>query len=93
MRLTLEKAGLAAKYWECEVDHTSYFKNRLPPCSLSSSPFEELTGNNPTLKLVREFGCAAFVYDKRSYSKIHARAFPSTFNGHSVYLIEKLADR
>lgn len=49
-----------------------------------------------TLKHVRVSGCAAFVYNEKPLSKVHARYFPGIFRGcndHDVQMVEKLTDR
>ena len=71
-------------------------RNRLPHAVLKHSPFEKLTGEKPTLKHIRIFGCTAFVYEHHPKSKVHARATPEIFLGctdHGVYLIERTTDR
>lgn len=96
VRTLLEQAGLSAKYWEYAIDHVAYVKNRLPHSALICSPYEALTGRKPTLKHVRVFGCAAFVYNEEPKSKAHAKAFPGIYLGcddNGVYMVEMLNDK
>ena len=53
VRVMLEEAGLSARYWEYEIEHTAYVKNRLPHSALDCSPFEKLTETKLTLKHIR----------------------------------------
>lgn len=96
VRVILEQAGLSAKYWEYALDHVAYVKNRLPHSALNMSPFESITGKKPTLKHIRVFGCASFVYNETPKSKAHARAEPGIMLGcddNGVYMVERLSDR
>eukprot|EP00171_Calliarthron_tuberculosum_P000589 IDg589t1 len=55
-----------------------------------------LTGVMPSLKYVRIFGCAAFVYEHETASKVHARAVPALMlvcNDSGVYTVERLTDK
>lgn len=78
------------------MNHVVYIKNRIPQNGIQCSPFEVLTGNQPTLKHVRVFGCATFIYEHGPKSKVHARASPAIMlgcNEHGVYTVEKLLDK
>lgn len=68
----LESAGLGAKYCEYAIEYAAHVKNRLPHSALSCSPFESLTSMKPALKLLRAFGCAAFLYNETPKSKFHS---------------------
>lgn len=60
------------------------------------TPYENLTGQKPTLKHVCVFGCAAFVYEHAPNSKLHALASPSLFlgcNDNGLYTVERLLDK
>ena len=96
IRTMLEQTGLSGKYWEYAMDHVAYIKNRTPHKALGCSPYEKLLGTKPTLKYVRVFGCAAFVYEHDPKSKVHARAVPAVMlgcNDHGIYTVERLTDR
>lgn len=95
VRVMLEQSGLSAKYWDYCIDHVSYVKNRTVHSAIKCSPYERLTGEKPTLKHVRTFGCAAFVYEHQPKSKVHAKAAPAIMlgcNDHGVYTVERLDD-
>lgn len=96
VRTISEQAGLSVCYWEYAMDHVVYIKNRIAHRSLDCTPFEHLTGEKPSLKHVRVFGCAAFVYDHFMKSKVNARAIPAIMlgcNDYGVYTVERLTDR
>lgn len=57
-----KQSGLSSRYWEYNMDYAGYVKNRRPHSVLNMSPFEELTGNTPTLKYAIPFGCSAFLF-------------------------------
>lgn len=91
VRVMLEESGLSAHYWEYSIEHVAYIKNRVIHSAIGCSPYEKLTGENPTLKHDRVFGCAAFVYNDNPRSKVHARAIPGIFlgfNDNGVYTVE-----
>lgn len=95
-RVLLEQAGLSAKYWEASIEYVAYVKNRLPHSTIGCSPYEKLTGQKPSLKHIRVFGCAAFVYDEHPKSKFHSTGRPRIFlgcNDHGVYTVELLAEK
>lgn len=78
-----------------EASFVAYVKNRLPHSSIVCSLFEKLSGKKPTLKHVRPFCCASFVYNERPTSEVHARATPGIFLGcddNGVYMVKTLTD-
>ena len=78
------------------MDYVVHIKDRTPHKAIASTPYEKLIGSKPSLKHVRVFGCAAFVYEHDPKSKVHARAAPAVMlgcNDHSVYTVERLTDR
>lgn len=94
VRVMLEQSGLSAKYWDYCLDYSVYVKNRTVHSSIKCSPYEKLTGKKPTLKHVRTFGCAAFIYEHKPKSKVHAKASPAIMlgcNDHGVYTVELLS--
>ena len=96
IRTMLGQAGLSGKYWEYALGQVVYVKNRVFHRSIGCSAFEKLTGTKPTLKHIRVFGCAAFVYEHDPVSKIHATAAPAIMlgcNDNSVYTLERLNDK
>ncbi len=96
IRVLLEEAGLSRSYWDYALDHVVYVKNRLLHKGIGCSPFEKLTGNKPTLRHVRVFGCSAFVYNHDPATKVHARSMPGIFlgcNDHGVYAVELITSR
>lgn len=61
-----------------------------------TTAYEKLTGEQPMFKHVRAFVCAAFIYNTRFSSKIHAKAISSIrlgVNDRRVYIVERLAEQ
>eukprot|EP00171_Calliarthron_tuberculosum_P019463 IDg19463t1 len=93
VRVMLEQSGLSAKYWDYCIDYVAYVKNRTTHSAIKCSPYEKLTGKKPTLKHVRTFGCAAFIYEHEHKSKVHAKAAPAIMlgcNDYGIYTVELL---
>lgn len=92
----LEEAVRSARYWVYVVEHAAYVKNLLPYTALSCSTFENLTGKKPSLKLLRAFRCAAFVYDETPKSNFHSRANLGIFlacDNYGRYTVELIEDK
>ena len=96
IRVVLEEAGLSRKYWDFALEHVIYVNNGLYHSGIGCTPYEKLTAEKPTLKHIRVFGCAAFVFNHEPKTKVHSRASPGIFPGcddNGVYSIELLASR
>ena len=96
VRCMLEESGLPASYWSYAAHQVAYIKSRLPHSRTQKVPHEVVFGNKPSLKHVRVFGCAAFVYKKRTKSKVHGRAEPGILLGNDdngVYTVELINSR
>lgn len=91
----LEQAGLSRKYWEYAAEYVAYIKNRVIHSGIRKTPYETLTGKQPTLKHAKVFGCSAFVYNHSPKTKVHGRASPAIFlvcNDHGVFTVERMTD-
>lgn len=94
-RVLLEQAGLSGICWSEAIRHAAYIKNGIWHSALSCTPFENLKGEQASLKYTCVFRCKTFVYIHDLKSKVHARAIPEMFlscNGDGVYRIEFLTD-
>lgn len=77
------------------MEHAFYVKNRVVHSSLCCSFFQKLADKKPTLKHIRVFGCAAFVYTEEPRTKFHAKAQPAILigcNDNGVYMVERISD-
>lgn len=64
--------------------------------SIGFSPFEKLTGRKPTLKHIKGFRRAAYIYNEHPKSKFHSSAEPGIFpscNNSGLFTVEPLIDR
>lgn len=95
-RTILNEAELGAKYWEYALEHVAYLKNRTYHSSMNCTPYKKLTGKKPSLKHVRVFGCAEFVYKHETESKIHRKAEPAIrleCDDYGRYIVELIRER
>ncbi len=96
VRTMLEEAGLSARYWDHAAQHAAHVKNRIYNKQIGCSPYEKLTGNIPSVKYLKVFGCAAFVYNNHPKSKVHSRGQPGIVLGcsdHGIYKVELSSSR
>ena len=56
MRCALYSVHLGLEYWSYELRLSVYVKNRLPHISISTTPYQKLTGQPPDLSRLRIFG-------------------------------------
>lgn len=56
MRCALYSSGLGPEYWSYALRMAVHVKNRLPHTSISSTPYQKLTGKKPNLSKLRIFG-------------------------------------
>ncbi len=66
-RAMMTTAGLPRTFWGEALTAAVYVQNRLPTKALGNmSPVEKLTGERPSLKHLRVWGCACYVYIPRT---------------------------
>lgn len=64
--------------------------------SIKGSPRENFTGNKPTIKHIKVFGCKSFFFTDDSKSKFHIRAQQTIFLGfddNNVFTGDVVSDR
>ncbi len=61
VRCLLHSANLCPEYWSYALVHAVYLKNRLPHTAIRDTPFHKYTGQRPTAKFLRVFGCPVIV--------------------------------
>jgi hypothetical protein len=77
-RSMLIHAGLSESLWSFAVKSVVVVRNRMPHSATKLKPFELLTGERPSLKNIRVFGCAAFLLRMPQSSKLQPRAEEGT---------------
>lgn len=60
MRCMLHSSELGPEFWSYALLHAVYIKNRLYHHSIKSTPYQQMTGNQPDLTELRIFGCRIF---------------------------------
>ncbi len=61
VRCLLHSANLGPEYWSFALQHAVYLKNRLPHRMIQMTPYQTYTGNRPSAKYLRVFGCPIIV--------------------------------
>jgi dUTP pyrophosphatase len=57
VRCLLHSAALGPEYWSFALLHAVYLKNRLPHTAVHETPYKIYTGQRPSAKHLRIFGC------------------------------------
>jgi dUTP pyrophosphatase len=57
MQSLLHSANLGPEYWSWALLHAVYLKNRLPHRATNTTPYHAYTGQKPSIKKIRIFGC------------------------------------
>ena len=89
-RSLLIQANLPRCLWPFALKHVVHVRNRVPHSAIGKTPFEALTGNKPSLKHVKVFGCAAYVLRKPRGTKFEPRAHEGVYLEtlkHGVYRV------
>ena len=60
MRCLLYSSDLGPEYWSYALKHAVMVKNRLPHCSIPTTPYQELTGLKSDVSKLRVFGSRVF---------------------------------
>ncbi len=91
MRCLLRNAGLGPEYWSWALVHAAYIKNRLPHRTTNQTPYLAWSGNKPSLKHLRIFGCPVIVRlpgprpAKLEHHTAHGIFLGYTATDHNVY--------
>ena len=86
----LIQADLPKCLWPFALKHVVYVRNRVLHSSVGATPFSVLTGEQPSLKNVRVFGCTAYVLRLPRGSKFESRAVEGVYLEtleHGVYKV------
>jgi hypothetical protein len=75
-RTLLIEADLPASFWPFATKHGVYVRNRVRHASTGASPYYMVTGEKPSLKNIKVFGCRAYVLILPTPSKVERRAEP-----------------
>ena len=60
------------RLWPFALKHANHVRNRVPHSG--KTPYLVMTGNKPSLKHIRVFGCTAYVLRQQAGSKCKSRA-------------------
>ena len=89
-RSMLIQANLPTCLWPFAVKQVVYIRNRVAHSTTGETPYSMVTGEKPSLKNVRVFGCAAFVLQQPRGGKFDARAMEGVLlevKDHGVYKV------
>lgn len=75
----LIQANLPRCLWPFALKHVVYVRNRVPHSSIGVTPFLVMTGEKPSLKNIRVFGCTAYVLRLPRGSKFESRALEGVY--------------
>jgi hypothetical protein len=70
------EADLPACFWPFAIKHIVYVRNRVRHATTGDSPDYMVTGEKPSLKNLKVFGCRAYVLILPTPSKVERRAEP-----------------
>ena len=87
-RCMLIQAGLPTSLWPFAVANVVQVRNRMLHSTTKATPHQLLTGQRPSLKYMRVFGCAAYVLRQPEQSKLDARGLEGVLlqsGQHGVY--------
>ena len=65
----LEQAVLKKEYWPCALNMASNIKSFCFHSDIQRTPFEAMYKKKPNLESVKVFGCSAFVYFEKNFSR------------------------
>lgn len=85
VRAMLADSNLDKKFWADALNTEVYLKNRTPTSALDKiTPYEALTGQQPSVEHLRIFGCSAYAHiPKDERRKLDAKSRKCTFLGYS----------
>jgi hypothetical protein len=75
-RTLLIEADLPACFWPSAIKHVVYVRNRVRHATTGDSPHYNVTGEKPSLKNLKVFGCRAYVLILPTPSNFERRAEP-----------------
>ena len=82
-RSMLAGPGLPKRLWAEAMSTACYLNNITPSVNRHKSPFELWTGNKPSVKHLKVYGCVAYVYvDKNKRDKLDLNAKKGVFIGY-----------
>jgi hypothetical protein len=99
VRCLLHAANLGPEYWPFALLHAVYLKNRLPHRAINDTPYHVYTGNKPSAKHLRIFGCPVIIKNPgRRPAKLDMNTSAGRFLGYTatdknVYYIDNTTRR
>ena len=76
-------SNLLKSFWGHALETTAYFLNMVPSKSVPKTPIELWTGDKPSLRHIRIWGCSAHVLNKNA-TKLDSRTEVRLFIGYLV---------
>jgi hypothetical protein len=86
----LIEADLPACLWPFAIKYVVFVRNRVRHSSTGASPYYMVTGEKPSLKNIKVFGCRAYVLILPTPSKFESRAEPGVLLECLLYGIYKV---
>ena len=86
----LIQANLPSCLWPFALKHAIHVRNRVPQSATGKTPYFVMTGNKPSLKHIRVFGCAAYVLRQPAGSKFESGALEGVYLetlDHGIYKV------
>jgi len=84
VRAMLKNAKLPERFWAEAVVTACYIRNRVIHSSINDIPERLWTGNKPSVKHLKVYGCLAYAYDyKQSKHKLESRGRECILVGYS----------
>ena len=86
----LIQANLPSCLWPFALKHAIHVRNRVPHSATGKTPYSMFVGEQPSLKHIRVFGCAAYVLRQPEGSKFQSRAIEGVYLEtleHGVYRV------
>ena len=75
----LIQADLPSCLWPFALKHVTYVRNRVPHSTTGATPYAIVTGQTPSFKHVRVFGCTAYVLRVPRGSKFESRSLEGVY--------------
>lgn len=98
-RSLLIQAELPLCLWPYALKHVVHVRNRVPHSTIKDTPHMVMTGNRPSLKNVKVFGCTAYVLRLPRGSKFEPRALEGVLletlkhGAHKVLVVDDTGPR
>jgi hypothetical protein len=89
-RTLLIEADLPACFWPFAIKHVVYVRNRVRHATTGASPHYMVTGEKPSLKNLKVFGCRAIVLVLSTPSKFERHAEPGVLLECLTYGVHKV---